>query len=76
MIMKTYKEFLNPSITIEHIDEGMIAGVAIERKLKTALQSIKSADDVGEKIDILMKALHFALGSMALELHTFRKGAK
>jgi len=66
--MKTYKEF-----TDEQLDEGVIFGIAIERKLKAALTKVKATDNTNEKIDILMKALHFSIGSLAFELQKSRK---
>ena len=71
--MKTYKQFIQHSAMTNNIDEGLIFGIAIERKLQRLLRVIKSTDDVGEKIDLLMKGLHFSLGSMAYELHKTRK---
>jgi hypothetical protein len=71
--MKTYKQFIQHDATTIKIDEGLIFGIAIERKLQRLLRDIKSTDDVGEKIDLLMKGLHFSLGGMAYELHKTRK---
>jgi len=62
--MKTYKQFTNNN---QSIDEGILFGIAIERKLKSALTKVKATDDTNEKLDILMKALHFSIGSLAYE---------
>jgi hypothetical protein len=63
--MKTYKQFINES---HQLDEAALFGVAIERKLKATLSAVKATNDVGDKIDILTKGLHFSLGSLALNL--------
>jgi len=64
--MKTYSEFMNE--IEEPLDESALHGIAVERKLKAALQAVKATDDANEKLDILMKALHFGIGSIALNL--------
>lgn len=71
--MKTYRQLIKELETANKIDEGILFGVAIERKLKAILSTIKVTDDVGEKINLLMKGLHFSLGGMAYELHKTRK---
>ena len=71
--MKTYKQFLCDCQNTNNIDEGLLFGVAIERKLKDTLRAVQSTDDVGKKINLLMKGLHFSLGSIAYELHKTRK---
>jgi hypothetical protein len=71
--MKTYKQFVQHDATTNNIDEGLMFGVAIERKLKAVLRDVRATDDVGDKIDLLMKGLHFSLGGMAYELHKTRK---
>jgi len=72
--MKTYKQFVDESITTEAtIDEGLIFGIAVERKLKSALKKLQATDDTNEKIDILMKSLHFSIGSMAMNLNKSRR---
>ena len=50
------------------INEGIQFGIAIERVLKSSLNQVKATDDIGTKIDVLMKSLHFSLGSIALNL--------
>ena len=67
--MKTYKEFTTNEP--DSIDEGINAsGIFVERKLKAALNAVKSTDDTNEKLDLIIQALHFSLGSIALNLTT------
>lgn len=44
------------------MNEVPLMEVAIVRKLKSILVSIKSTDDIGEKIELLMKGLHIPIG--------------
>lgn len=67
--MKTYKQFM----TEEPLNEVTLSGAFIERKLKSAANKIHSADNTGEKLDLLADALHFALGSLALELQKSKR---
>ena len=69
--MKTYREFR--SELQAPLDENVLYGIAIERKLKAALQAVKSTNDTNKKIDVLMKSLHFSIGSIALNLTAIRK---
>lgn len=70
--MKTYKEFT--SNEPEPLDEGITAnGIFVERKLKAALNAVKATDDTNEKLDLIIKALHYALGSIALNTTTNNK---
>ena len=71
--MKTYKELISQDINKNTIDEGLIFGIAIERKLKATLKAVQATDDIGRKLDLLMKGLHFSLGGMAYELHKSKK---
>jgi len=66
--MKTFKEFSDEQV----LDEGVVFGIAIERKLKSALSKVQSTNDTNKKIDILMKAIHFSIGSLALQLQKGR----
>jgi predicted HAD superfamily Cof-like phosphohydrolase len=61
----SYKQFMR-QITINEVS---LFSSAIERKLKSTGSKIKATDDVAKKIDLLADALHFAIGSLALELH-------
>ncbi|PHS69512.1 MAG: hypothetical protein COB23_06050 [Methylophaga sp.] len=74
--MKTYKQFTHDIKVIEQTNEGLLFAVAIERKLKSALTAVHSTNDIAKKIDILMKTLHFSLGSMAYQLQKSRKFKK
>ena len=67
--MKTYKQFT----TEEPLNEISAMGIAIERKLKSAANKIHATDNVSEKLDLLADALHFALGSLALELQKSKR---
>jgi len=71
--MKTYQEFMKQDVELYNVNEGLIFGIAIERKLKYTLQAVKSTNDINKKIDLLMKGLHFSLGGIAYELHKSRK---
>lgn len=66
--MKSFKEHLDNNEIDQGIDESILHGFAVERKLKSALTKIKSTDDTNEKLDILMAALHFSVGSIAYNL--------
>jgi len=74
--MKTYKQFIDNKQNIEPVDEGVLFGIAIERKLKSALLAVKATDDIGQKLDILMKSLHFSIGGLAYELQKRKKSKR
>ena len=70
--MKTYKEFTSDGP--DSIDEGITAsGIFVERKLKAALNAVKATNNTNEKLDLIIKALHFSLGSIALTLTNNKK---
>ena len=65
---KTYKEFISESQTDQILDEALVYGIAVERKLKVKMNQIHSTNDTNKKLDLLAEALHFSLGSIALNL--------
>lgn len=74
--MKTYQQFINeikePDEVIP-LDEATLFAIAIERKLKSAVNKIHATNDTNKKIDLLATALHFSLGSLALQLNKSKR---
>jgi len=63
--MKTYKEFMNNE---NELNEITSMGIAVERKLSSAVTKIKSTNDISKKLDLLIQAIHFSIASIALEV--------
>ena len=68
--MKTYKQFNDE---VDHLNEATLFSVVIERKLKSAVNKIHATNDTNKKLDLLASALHFSLGSLALQLNKSKR---
>jgi len=68
MKKKTYKEFISEGNKDQTLDESVVYGLAIERKLKVKMNQVHSTNDTNKKLDLIAEALHFSLGSIALNL--------
>jgi hypothetical protein len=51
--MRRFKEKVNNTDLIDHnIDEGLLTGISMERRLHSLASSVASTSDLGKKMDI------------------------
>jgi hypothetical protein len=69
--MKKYKEIIENEENI--LNEGLITGLAVERKINSLKSKIKTENDIGKKIDLLATALHYGFAGLLLQLNKKRR---
>jgi len=70
--MKKYKEIIDNE-TEDLLNEGLITGLAIERKIKSLTSKIKTEKNIEKKIDLLATALHLGFATLLLQLNKKRR---
>ena len=70
--MKRFRDFIDQDDDTQHLDEGLISGVAFERRLKGLSKQVAATNDNGQKLDLIAKMIAVGVGALLLNLNKKR----